>query len=88
MNKPAASEFQWVVDFQISPPDKRQGRLIDLVGQGVLYRLAGLWVTIVGADARELEGNERGERRRIAFRTRALARRFHRLWGGRLGRLD
>ena len=88
MNKPGASsktnEFHWVVDFRIRPSDERQVRLIDMVGQGMLYRLAGLWVTIVGPDARELEANEMVATRRIAFRTRAAARKFLGLWGGTL----
>ena len=87
MNKPAASEFHWVVDFMIRPSDKRQARLIDVVGPLMFYRLAGLWLKVIAPTARELESDEVAARR-FAFPTRAIARKFRRTWGGRLDRLD
>jgi hypothetical protein len=87
MNKPTVSAFHWVVDFRIRSADKRQGRMIDLVGPRMLYGLAGLWLEVLAPAARELERDEMAATRRIAFPTRAGARRFRSAWGGRLERL-
>ena len=58
MNKQAAPEFHWVVDCHIRPSDKRQARLIDVVGPLMFYQLAGLWLKVIAPAARELESDE------------------------------
>jgi len=88
MHKQSVPEFHWVVDGQIRPSDKRQARLIDVVGPLMFYQLAGLWLKVIAPAARELERDERTATRRFAFSTRSIARRFRDTWGGRLERLN
>ena len=91
MNKPGASsktnEFHWVVDFRVRPSDRRQALMINAVGPMMFHRLAEVWLEAIAPEAHDLE-EESMATRRIAFRTRAVGRKFVHVWGGRLGRLD
>jgi hypothetical protein len=86
-SKAGFDEFHWVVDFRIRPSDRRQALMINAVGPTMFKRLIEVWLEAIAPESHDLE-EENTVTRRIAFRTRAVGRKFVHVWGGRLGRLD
>jgi hypothetical protein len=86
-SKAAFNEFRWIVDFRIRPSDRRQALMINAVGPTMFERLAEVWLEAIAPESHDLE-EESTATRRIAFRARAVGRKFVHVWGGRLGRLD
>ena len=92
MNEPAKSpeadfdEYQWIVEFRVRPPDERQIRMINAVGPSMFFQVAGLWLSALAPNACIIE-QEGMAIRRIAFPTRALARKFVATWSGKLKRV-
>lgn len=76
-------EYRWKTEFRVRPGDERQIRMMNAVGPGMFFKVAGLWVNVLAPDADIIEQDGMAIRR-IEFPTRSLARKFVNTWSGKL----
>jgi hypothetical protein len=75
--------YRWVVDFSLRIANDDQRRVVDALGIARVHDVVKTWLAVLAPGACVVDlPNE--PIRRIAFSTRASARRFKVTWGGRI----